>query len=268
MAKPKGPHGDGGDGGDGDGTGVPRQRGRNNGRSTTIAETHRAVAEAAADGRPGGAGTRDGRSGDGQGGDAETRPPQNDPTLDKKDPQTLEEIKNARRHIADQLQEMADESWDYVDQNKDTLLQREGYQRQREELIAKGYPEDVADTIVERTALGTEAHRHFANSIDSEADTLLPEDTGFRLRTEVGYDSQGVETPRVKDQDFRPDVILERQVKDPVTDELDWEVAHAYDLKTGLKTGIENWWSKKVTDGLDLPEPPTEIRPTQRPLGG
>ncbi|GGR99954.1 hypothetical protein GCM10010169_50840 [Micromonospora fulviviridis] len=269
MAKPKGPHGGTGDGGDGgevgDG-GVPRQRsGGQHGRPTTVAESHRAIAEAAESGRPGGPRSTDGRPG-GSEGDTGSPRPQNDPELGKHDEQTLEEIAKARQQIAGQLQDMADDAWDHVDQNRDSILQQDGYQRQRDKLIEKGYPEDVADLIVERTALGTESHRHLANAIDSEATTMLDPETGFRLRTEVGYDAQGVETPKVKDQDFRPDVILERQYKDPVTDETDWEVAHAYDLKTGLKTGIEPSWANKVQRVLDLPEPPEELRPTQRPL--
>ncbi|MFI7283340.1 hypothetical protein ACIBOV_24060 [Micromonospora chersina] len=275
MAKPRGPHGGTGDGGDGghvgdggeagDG-GVPRQRGGGqHGRPTTVAETHRAVTEAAESGRPGGPRSTDGKPG-GSEGDAEAQRPQNDPELDKHDPKSLEEIAKAREQIAGQLQEMVDDAWDHVDQNRDSILQQEGYQRQREKLIEKGYPEDVADLIVERTAMGTEAHRGLANAIDTEATTMLDPETGFRLRTEVGYDAQGVETPKVKDQDFRPDVILERQHKDPVTEETDWEVAHAYDLKTGLKTGIEPSWANKVQRVLGLPEPPEELRPTQRPL--
>jgi hypothetical protein len=268
VAKPKGPHGGTGDGGDGGGVGdggdvgdggVPRQRGGgSHGRPTTVAETHRAVTEAAESGRPGGPRSTEG--------DADAQRPQNDPKLDKHDEKSLEEIGKARRQIADQLQEMVDDAWDHVDQNRDSILQREGYQRQREKLIEKGYPEDVADLIVERTAMGTEAHRGLANAIDSEATTMLDPETGFRLRTEVGYDAQGVETPKVTDQDFRPDVILERQYRDSATDELDWEVAHAYDLKTGLKTGIEPSWANKVQRVLDLPERPEELRPTQRPL--
>ncbi|MFD2767099.1 hypothetical protein [Micromonospora eburnea] len=265
MAKPKGPHGrpgdgDGGDGGDN--SGVPRQRGGgSHGRPTTVAETHRAVTEAAEGGRPGGP-----RSQDGKPAGSESDGPKNDPELGKHDPQTLEEIAKARQQIAGKLQDMADDAWDHVDQNRDSILQQEGYQRQREKLLEKGYPEDVADLIVERTALGTESHRHLANAIDAEGNTILDPETGFRLRAEVGYDAQGVETPRIKDQDFRPDVILERQYKDSVTDELDWEVAHAYDLKTGLKTGIEPSWANKVQRTLDLPNLPEELRPTQRPL--
>jgi hypothetical protein len=270
VAKPRGPHGDGGDGGGvgdggdvGDG-GVPRQRGGgSHGRPGTVAETHRAVTEAAESGRPGGARSTDGRSTEG---DADAQRPQNDPELDKHDERSLEEIARARRQIAGQLQEMVDDAWDHVDQNRDSILQREGYQRQRDKLLERGYPEDVADLIVERTALGTESHRHLANAIDSEATGMLDPETGFRLRTEVGYDAQGVETSNVTDQDFRPDVILERQYRDAATDELDWEVAHAYDLKTGLKTGIEPSWANKVQRVLDLPERPEELRPTQRPL--
>ncbi|MFI6262429.1 hypothetical protein [Micromonospora sp. NPDC051006] len=268
MAKPKGPHGDGGDGSDGGDGGVPRPRRSHNGKSTTIAEGHQAIAEAAADGRPGGPGSRDGKPTDSQGDGSDSRRAQNDPELGKHDKSTLEEIEKARKEVAPRLQELVDEAWDHVDQNKDEILQREGYQRQREELIAKGYPDEVADLIVERTAMGTEAHRQLANSIDAEANTLFTADSGFRLRTEIGFDSAGVETRPVRDQEFRPDVILERQYKDPVTGDLDWEVAHAYDLKTGLKTGIAPGWANNVQTTLDLPNAPEELRPTKRPLGG
>ncbi|MET8912510.1 hypothetical protein, partial [Micromonospora sp. NPDC004551] len=74
-------------------------------------------------------------------GGADAQRPQNDPELDKKDPQTLEEIAKARKQIAGQLQDMVDDAWDHVDQNRDSILQQEGYQRQREKLIEKGYPE-------------------------------------------------------------------------------------------------------------------------------
>ncbi|GGQ71392.1 hypothetical protein [Couchioplanes azureus] len=193
--------------------------------------------------------------------------PQNDPDLDKHDPATLAEIQKARKEVAGRLQEMSDEAWDYVEQNKDTLLQKEGYQRQYEAFLER-YPEPVAREIVERTALGTEAHSYLARAIDAEAAGMLDESSGFRLRSEVGYDANGIETPRVRDQEFRPDVILEREVRDPVTGDLEWEVVHAYDLKTGLKTGIKPGWSEQVKRLLNLPDAPEELRPTQRPLGG
>jgi hypothetical protein len=250
VTRPKGPHGDAGDGGDGADGGVPRPRDGHGRPTATIAEGHEAIADAATRGRPGG----------------ESAQPRNDPKLGKHDEQTVAEIEKARNQIAPKLQQMADDAWDHVDQNKDAILAQEGYQRRREKLLERGYPEETVDLILERTALGTEAHTHFARSIDAEAQNMLPPETGFRLRTEVGYDAQGVETSRQKDQDFRPDVILERQYEDAATGDLDWEVAHAYDLKTGLKTGIEPGWANKVQDKLDLGRPPEEIRPTQRPL--
>ncbi|MFJ8581098.1 hypothetical protein [Micromonospora sp. NPDC093277] len=265
MAKPKGPHGhpgEGGDGGEGGGdSGVPRQRGGgSHGRPASVAEIHQNAATAAEGGRPGGP-----RSQDGKPAGPESAGPKNNPELDKHDPQTLEEIAKARQQIAGKLQDMADDAWDHVDQNRDAILQQEGYQRQREALL-KSYPEDVADLVVERTALGIESHRHLTNAIDAEGQNILDPETGFRLRTEVGYDAEGVETTNPTDQNFRPDVILERQYTDSASGDLDWEVAHAYDLKTGLKTGIEPSWANKVQQKLDLPNPPEELRPTQRPL--
>lgn len=265
MAKPKGPHGRTGDGGDDGDGGVPRPRGGHHDSSSSIAGGHRAIAEAAAGGRPGGPRSSDGKPTGSQGDNPESGPLRNNPELGKHDDTTLAEIDKARQQVAGRLQEMADEAWDYVDRNKDDILQQDGYQRRRDELLQR-YPEDVADLILERTALGTEAHSHLARAIDHEAENMLAPETGFRLRSEVGFDDAGVEQRRVRDQDFRPDVILERQHKDPVTDELNWEVAHAYDLKTGLKTGIDPSWSNRVTRALDLPSPPEELRPTQRPL--
>ncbi|MEU8112276.1 hypothetical protein [Micromonospora sp. NPDC048947] len=266
MAKPKGPHGrpgDGSEGGeDGGDNGVPRQRGdAPHGRPTTVAETHQAVAAAIDRGRPGGPASENGKPAG-----SKSEDPKNNPELDKHDPGTLKEIAKARDAVADKLQKMADDAWDHVDQNRDEILQREGYQRQREKLVESGKHEDVADLIVERTALGIESHRHLADAINAAGKDIIDPATGFRLRPEVGYDSDGVETTKIADQAFRPDVILERQHRDSDTGKLDWEAVHAYDLKTGLKTGIAPGWADTVKQVLDLHAKPEELRPTQRPL--
>ncbi|MFX0594039.1 hypothetical protein [Melissospora conviva] len=287
MTRPRGPRGgDGGQGGDGSDGGVPRQRTGQGGSSASISESHQMITQAATAGRPGnsasrnsgpagatprngepaGTNPRDGESPQTPETDSPPPLPQNDATLKKDDPQTLEQIEAARVRVRQRLQELSDEAWDHVDTNRDSILAQEGYQRQREKMIEGGMREEVADLVVERTAMGTEAHRHLDNSVTNEAATMLPPETGFRLRSEVGFDADGVETSRVKDQEFRPDVILERQYQPSADDKAEWEVAHAYDLKTGLKTGIAPGWATRVTEALNLPNRPEELRPTQRPL--
>ncbi|WP_091661942.1 hypothetical protein [Micromonospora auratinigra] len=280
MARPRGPHGGGGDGGHptgghpgeghhgeggeaGEG-GVPRQRGGQHGAPTSVNGIHQSVAEAGAAGRPGGAGSPAGRTGGPESEAGGPPRPQNDPDLDLNDPRTLAEITRARNAVADRLQQMADDAWDHVDTNRDAIFQQPGYQRMREDLVDR-YGEAGADRVMESMVLGTEAHSHLANAVTTGASGMLDPSTGFRLRSEVNFDAQGVEVSAAPQDGFRPDVILERQATNRVTDQLDWEVAHAYDLKTGLKTGIEPSWSRKVTEALGLPNPPEELRPTQRP---
>ena len=111
--------------------------------------------------------------------------------------------------------------------------------------------------------MGTEAHRHLDNSVTNEAATMLPPETGFpSLRV---FDADGVGTSRVKDQDFARTSSSSGSTSHR-HDKAEWEVAHAYDLKTGLKTGIAPGWATRVTEALNLPNRPEELRPTQRPL--
>ena len=72
--------------------------------------------------------------------------PQNDATLKKDDPQTLEQIEAARVRVRQRLQELRPGLGALT--RTDSILAQEGYQRQREKMIEGGMREEVADLVV------------------------------------------------------------------------------------------------------------------------
>jgi hypothetical protein len=216
--------------------------------------------------------------------------PHNDPDKAKHDPETIAEVDKARKLIADDLQQIADDAWDHIDNDIDDILQRDGYTRMYDDMLAdrvrkfeaaEGHPpppeqltamQHAVKSVVTSLVSGTEAHRYLEDQItslmsDPPKDSVweqLTADGQYRMRAEVGFNADGLET-RGNDQEVRPDLIMERQARDPATGELKWEVVHVYDLKTGVKTGIEPSWARKVTALLDPLYSPEELRPTQRP---